>query len=229
MEKIVLKVNTREVFGKESGRRLRKEGLVPAIVYKKARPSMPIAVGRKDLFSILHTSAGENVIITLEILSDKETKKPASEKTVIIKEIQYHPVKGDILHCDFQEISLTEKIRVNIPIEARGESAGARSDGGILDLPVKELNIECLPTDIPERIYVDVQNMKIGDAVRVKDLKLPSTVIVLSDPEQTVASVVPPESEKVAEEELDTAAEKAEPEVIKQKKPEPSVEAEQKK
>ncbi|MDD5505002.1 MAG: 50S ribosomal protein L25 [Candidatus Omnitrophica bacterium] len=229
MEKIILKVNTREALGKEAGRRLRKEGLIPAVVYKKAKQSMPITVGIKDLVPILRTSAGENVIITLEVLSDAGSKKPAAEKTVIIKEIQYHPVKGDILHCDFQEISLTEKIKVNIPIEARGESGGVRSDGGIFDFPIKELNIECLPTDIPEKIFVDVHEMKIGDAVRVKDLKLPAAITVLSDPEQTVVSVVPPEAEKPAEEEPEAAAEKAEPEVIKQKKPEPSAEAEQKK
>jgi len=229
MEKITLKANTREAFGKEAGNRLRKAGVVPSIVYKKAEKSIPIAVNKKDLFSVLHTSAGENVIIALEIFSQEKSKTPDMEKTVIIKEVQYHPIKGEILHLDFQEISLTEKITVEIPIETKGEPVGVKSDGGILDHPIKELNIECLPADIPEKIYVNVENLKIGDAIRVKDLDIPSNITVLDDPEQTVASVVPPEAEEVVSEEEALTEAASEPEVIKQKKPEDAAEAEEKK
>ena len=230
MEKITLKANTREALGKEAGNRLRKAGVVPAVVYKRAEKAISLAVNKKDLFSTLHTSAGENVIIALEIFNQENFEKPYMEKTVIIKEVQYHPIKGEILHIDFQEISLTEKITVEIPIETKGEPVGVKSDGGILDHPIKELSIECLPTDIPEKIYVNVENMKIGDTIRVNDLDIPSNITVLDDPEQTVVSVVPPEAEEVvSEEEALITDVTAEPEVIKQKKPEDVPEAEDKK
>lgn len=229
MEKITLKANTRDGLGKEAGNRLRKAGIVPAVVYKRAEKAIPLAVNEKNLFSTLHTSAGENVIIALEIFSQEKSEKPDMEKTVIIKEVQYHPIKEEILHIDFQEISLTEKITVEIPIETKGESIGVKSDGGILDHPIKELSIECFPTDIPEKIYVNVENLKIGDAIRVKDLDIPSNITVLDDPEQTVVSVVPPEAEEVVSEEEALTEAAAEPEVIKQKKPEEAPEAEQKK
>jgi large subunit ribosomal protein L25 len=230
MEKITLKANIREGLGKEAGNRLRRSGVVPAIVYKKNEKALPIAVDKKDLSSVLHTSAGENVIISLGIFNHGESGTPGMEKTVIIKEAQYHPIKGDILHVDFQEISLTEKIIVDIPIETKGEPVGVKADGGILDHPIKELNIECLPTDIPEKIYVDVGRLKIGDAIRVKDLDMPSNITVLNDPEQTVVSVVPPEAEEAASEEeaLTDAGVSEEPEVIKQKKPEDVSNAEDK-
>ncbi|TSA57440.1 50S ribosomal protein L25 [bacterium] len=229
MEKITLKANTREVIGKEAGNRLRKAGIIPAVVYKRAEKAIPLAVNERNLFSTLHTSAGENVIIALEIFSQEKSEKPDMEKTVIIKEVQYHPIKRKILHIDFQEIALTEKITVEIPIETKGEPVGVKSDGGILDHPIKELNIECLPTDIPEKIYVNVENLKIGDAIRVKDLDIPSNITVLDDPEQAVVSVVPPEAEELVSEEEALTEAAAEPEVIKQKKPEETPEAEQKK
>jgi large subunit ribosomal protein L25 len=229
MEKITLKADKRDSTGKEAGRRLRKNGVIPAIVYKRAEKAVPVEVNLKDLFPILRTSAGENVIISLEVFNRENHEKPDMEKTVIIKEMQYHPVKGNILHLDLQEISLTEKITVEVPIETKGEPVGVKSDGGILDHPIKELSIECLPTDIPEKIYVNVENLKIGDAIRIKDLDMPSNITVLDDPEQTVVSVVPPEAEEVVSEEEALTEEAAEPEVIKQKKPEEAAEGEKKK
>ena len=222
MEKTILRAQLRTELGKEGCQRLRNQGTVPAVVYKKSQQTLSLGVTAKDMFQILHTSAGENVIITLEIAPGD--KCPAQEKTVIVKELQYHPIKGDILHIDFHEISLTEKIKVDIPIEAKGEPVGVKSDGGILDHPIKELSIECLPTDIPEKIYVQVGNLKIGDSIRVRDLEIPAGITVLDDPEQTVVSVVPPETEKAEPEEGLLAEEAAEPEVIKQKKVEDDTE-----
>jgi large subunit ribosomal protein L25 len=218
MEKMILKTQIRTEHGKEAGARLRKTGMIPAVVYKKSQDPVTIQVDSKDMFKILHTSAGENVIITLQI--DSQDKQLNQEKTVIIKETQYHPIKGNILHLDFHEISLTEKITVDIPIETKGEPIGVKADGGTLDHPIKELSIECLPTDIPEKIYVQVEHLKIGDSIRVKDLNLSSALTVLDDPEQTVVSVVPPETEEAVSEEEALAGQSAEPEVIKQKKTE---------
>jgi large subunit ribosomal protein L25 len=211
MEKVILNAALRETKGKEASNRLRKEGFLPSVVYKKGKKTQTLAVNSKELSRLLHTSAGGNVIITLNIKEDKG-------KTVIIKEIQYDPIKGDMIHVDFHEISLTEKIAINIPIEPKGIPAGVKNDGGILDQPLKELRIECLPTEIPKNIEVHVEGLKIGDAIRVKDLVIPANIKVLHDAELTVLSVVPPKIEKPAAE---VAPEEAitEPEVIREKKP----------
>ncbi|NQT95678.1 MAG: 50S ribosomal protein L25 [Candidatus Omnitrophica bacterium] len=217
MEKVILNAETRQEHGKQFNKKLRAESIIPAVTYKKGKHTLPLKVDGKELFHILHTSAGENAIITLKIKdADKgETK----DKTVIIKDIQYGPIKGNILHVDFHEISLTEKITVNVSVEAKGEAEGVKVDGGVLDHPIKEIQIECFPTQIPEKIDVHVEELKIGDSIRVKDLEVPEEVTVLSDPEQTVISVMAPRVEEVVEEEV-VEGEAQEPEVIREKKPE---------
>lgn len=214
MEKVVLNAEIREKLGKQASKRLRAEDAIPVVVYKKGKGTLSLKVNSRELFHILHTSAGENVIIALKVNSGN---KDVKEKTVIIKEIQYGPIKADVLHVDFHEILLTEKIAVDVPIEPKGEPEGVKSDGGILDHPTKELHVECLPTQIPERIEVHVEKLKIGDAIRVKDLIVPPEVTVLSDPELTVVSVVPPRVEEVEEEVVEEGLQ--EPEVIGEKKP----------
>ena len=217
MEKVTLKAEIREEFGKEAGSRTRKAGMVPAVVYKKASKALSLTVDARELFHVLHTTAGANVIIALNIVSKDKAKK---DRTVIIKEIQYHPIRGDVLHLDFHEISLTDKITVNIAIETKGEPEGVKADGGTLDHPLKELSIECLPTEIPERIDVHVEPLMIGDTIRVKDLDIPDGITVLSDLEQTVCSVVPPKVEEEITDEEAASEEAAEPEVIREKKQE---------
>jgi large subunit ribosomal protein L25 len=135
---------------------------------------------------------------------------------VIIKEIQHHPIRDQILHVDFQEISLTEKLTVEVPIATKGEAEGVVKEEGVLEHVLWEVKVECLPTDIPEKIELEVTNMKIGDSVLVKDLQVPPGVKILDDAEQTVISVTPPYVEKPAEE---VAAEEiTEPELIREKK-----------
>jgi len=224
MEKVTLKAVIREEFGKEASNRLRKTNCVPAVVYKKASKAIPLQVDAKELFHVLHTSAGGNVIITLEIDSVAKGQAKKKDKTVIVKEIQYDPIKGNVIHLDFQEISLTDRITVNIAIETKGEPEGVKADGGILDHPIKELHIECLPTEIPEKIDVHVEALKIGDSIRVKDLSIPAGIKVLNDKEQVVCSVVPPKMEEELTEEEQAAQESAEPEVIREKKPEEAAE-----
>lgn len=218
MEKVILNADIREATGKEASKKFRFEGSFPAIVYKKGKESLPLKIDKRSFIHILHTQAGENVIITLKVKGKMQESKPIKDKTVIIKEIQYEPTKGDILHVDFHEISLTEKITVNVPIDIKGEPEGVKADGGVLDNPLKELEVECLPTEIPKKIDVHVEPLKIGDSIKVKELNVPSGIKVLSDPEQTVLSVMPPHVEKAEEEKAEE--EIAEPEVIREKKPE---------
>ncbi len=214
-------MQVREGAGKKAARNLRKQGFVPCVVYKGGKDAIPLKLPKEDVMAALHTKAGENVLIGLKISQDS---KPLIEKTVIIKEVQHHPLRDDILHIDFNEISLTETIKVNVPIVSKGEPVGVKQDEGILEHIMWELHVECLPQDIPEKIEYEVSELKIGDSVLVRDLPVPSGVKVLNDPELITMVVKPPHVEKPKEEMVE---EVAEPELIrKEKKEEEEVEEE---
>jgi large subunit ribosomal protein L25 len=224
MEKIILNAEIREEKGKSRVKKLREAEIIPAIVYKDGKESINLKVKNRDLYNILQTSAGENVLVTLKV-STKGDKK-VKERTCIIKEIQRNPVKENIIHVDLKEISLTEEIKVKVPVHPHGEPEGVVKDEGVLDHPLWEVEVECLPTKIPEKIEVEVAHMKIGDTIYVKDLTVPPGVKILTDQELTVVSVVPPAKEEIVEELPGEGME--EPEVIaKGKKEIPEEEAAQ--
>jgi len=214
MEKVILKAEIRQGTGKRLAKDLRKKNQIPANVYKGSYGATSIQVSGDDLTEVLHTAAGENVIITLKISGEGSSK----EKTVLIKEIQREPIKDRVLHVDFNEISLTEALKVNVPLTSHGEPVGVKIEGGTLEHVMWELQIECLPTAIPEKIEVDVSNLKIGDAIYVKDIKTPEGVKVLADPELIAMIVKPPKVEVPKEEVAPEGAE--EPELIRKKKEE---------
>jgi len=213
MEKVILKADKRDGTGKKIAKQLRSKGVIPANVYKNGKGAQSIQLGEVELTNILHTKAGENVIITLSIAGVKD-----NERTVVIKEIQRDAIKDRVLHVDFNEISLTEELRVDVPIIAKGEPVGVKAEGGILEHILWELEIECLPTAIPEKIEVDVSALKVGDSVFVKDISMAAGVKVLNDPELTVVIVKPPKVEVVAAEVEEEAG--TEPELIRKKKEE---------
>ncbi|MEE9499895.1 MAG: 50S ribosomal protein L25 [Candidatus Omnitrophota bacterium] len=222
MEKVILNAEIREETGKSKAKKLRETDVIPAVIYKDGKESINLKFKYRDLYNVLHTAAGENVLVTLKIKGDKKTK----ERTCIIKEIQRDPVKENIIHVDLNEISLTEEIKVKISVHTHGEPEGVVKDEGVLDHPLWEVEVECLPTEIPEKIEIEVAHMKIGDTIYVKDLKVPPKVKILTDPELTVVSVVPPAKEEVVEEVPAEGIE--EPEVIaKGKKEEEVVEGEE--
>lgn len=212
MEKVILKAEDRAGSGKKIARQLRVKGIVPANVYKGGKEAQSIQLVEEDLSEVLHTKAGENVIITMKITG-------AKDRTVVIKEIQRDPIKDKVLHVDFNEISLTEALKVNVPISAKGEPEGVKKDGGILEHVMWELQIECLPTAIPEKIEVDVSALKIGEAVFVKNITVAEGIKVLNDPELIAMIVKPP---KVEAPKAEAGAEEAaaEPELIRKKKEE---------
>ena len=224
MDFVDLHVSLREGKGKESNKKIRSAGLIPGVVYKKSEPTVSLNVDRKNFSKATHTDAGDNVIIKLHM--DWAKKK---ERMVIIKEIQKDPVKDHLLHVDFQEISLTDTLKVKVPIEGKGVAIGVKQDEGVLQHVMWETEIECLPTDIPEKIEVDIANLKIGDSLHVKNLVPPAGVKILADPEAVVFSVEHP---KAVEEAVAAPAEGelTEPEVIKEKKEKdvPAEEAEKK-
>ncbi len=216
MEKVYLDCSLREETGKNKVNALRKTGFVPAVIYGQGEKAMAVKLNRSQLIKFIHIHHGiESMIITLRIADDKD-KNPA-EKSVLIKEIQQDPVHEEILHIDFNQISLTRAIAVKVPIQAKGEAIGVKQDGGVLTHVIWELEVECLPTQIPEKIEVDVTNMKIGDAIYVKDLAIPAGIKALTDKESIVLTLVPPKKEEVVAEVPEGAA-PTEPEVIKEKK-----------
>jgi large subunit ribosomal protein L25 len=212
MEKVILKVETREGSGKKSAKDIRNKKMIPAVVYKDGKDALKLQFAAADLAEVLHTKAGENVIVTLKIAgSDSKAK----DKTVVIKEIQREPIKSQILHVDFNEISLTETLKVNVPLTAHGEPEG-KKEGGTLEHVMWELQVECLPTDIPEKVEVDVSKLKIGEAIYVKNIIAPEGVKVLTDPE-LIAMIVKPPKVEVPKEEVAAEA-STEPELIRKKK-----------
>jgi len=219
MERMSLETQLREERGKQLVKRLRMQGFIPAVVYKSGTDTLSLKLSGKDFTKIIGTKAGANVIINLKIAAgDKKSpsKSAQKDKTVMIKEIQRDPVRGGILHVDFNEISLTETLKFKVKLEPKGEPAGVK-EGGTLERVIWEIDIECLPTQIPEKLEVDVSNLKIGDSVFVKNIIGAEGVKILQDPELIVMSVKPPFVEKAAEvAPIEGAPE--EPELIKKKK-----------
>jgi large subunit ribosomal protein L25 len=207
MEKVSLEAEIREKTGKGSSGRLRRTGYIPAILYGGKEVPQSLIVNIKDMKKALSTEAGENVIISLKV-GDKT-------RTVIVKDLQTDPVKGDLLHVDLYQISLKERLKASVPIEVRGEAPGVK-EGGILQHRLREIEVECLPTEIPEFIPVDVSGLSIGDSLHVKDLRVTGDLKILAAGEESVISVVPPTVEEVAPPTPEEAA--AEPEVIGEEK-----------
>ena len=217
MKEVVLSANLREEIGSRRIKKIRKEGFIPGVVYGGSK-AFPVKITRSSLIKFLHEYKGENVIINLEIA---EEKNKAKGNTVMIKEMQYDPVSEEIIHLDFNKISLTKTISVKVSVEPKGEAVGVKADGGSLNHVLWELELECLPKDMPKSIPVDVTALKIGDAIHIKDIKFPQGVIVKHEPDAIVLSVAAPvKEEEVAEEAALGEEGAAEPEVIKEKKEE---------
>lgn len=220
MDFVELKADLREEKGKGLNKKLRREGIVPGVVYRKGEESLSLKMDAKSLSKALHTSSGENVIIKLFVDATKKGK----ERIVVIKEIQRDPVKDSLVHVDFNEISLTQTLKVKVPLVAKGESIGVKQEAGVLQHVMWEVEVECLPTNIPDKIEVDITNLKIGDTISLKNVVPPEAVKILGDPEGIVFSV---EHVKEVEEVVAAPAaegEMAEPEVIREKKEKPEEE-----
>ena len=219
-ERPTLVATSRTVTGTRPVRRARQQGAVPGVLYGKATPATAVSVNRLDLEKFLRARAGEHGLLTLRVEAgpaDGGTGGKPLEKPVLIKAVQYHPVDGQIVHIDFQAIVLTEQIRVKVPVTLTGVPLGVKQDRGVLEQFLRDLEVECLPTAIPKQMEYDVSAMKIGDTIHVRDLTPPPGVKLLTDLESVVTSVLAPKEAKLEE----AAAEaSAEPEVIREKKPE---------
>jgi len=210
-----VEAEARETFGKNAARRLRYSGRIPGIVYGGGGPAVSVAVDPKSIIRILRSEAGHNAIFTLQI----PEKAPAR---VMLREWQWEPIHGDLLHVDMVRIARDEKLRVRVPVRVTGEPEGVKIQGGVFEFILREVEVECLPDDIPEHITVDVSGLVIGHHLRVSDLPVAASVNVLAEPGRVVAHVVPPktEAEPAAEEVVPVAEGAAEPELIRKRKAE---------
>ncbi len=218
MAEIVVNAKDRTGRGKNAARRLRRQGFVPGVVYGGNGDNIAVSVDPKALQRVLRSEAGRNAILKLDI-----TGKGATN--AILKSWQVDPIKDSFLHADFYRIAMDVAIRVTVPVVAKGEARGVKVDAGILEMVLREIELECLPGDIPERIEVDVTDLGINGAARVSDLLVSAKVKVLQAPDQVVVHVVsvkeeavPTPAAPVVEGEVPAAP--TEPEVLKKGKKE---------
>jgi large subunit ribosomal protein L25 len=224
MATVSLSANARDGKGKGAARSLRSQGQVPAVIYGHGRQPQPLALNARDLDKLLSHIQAESTVI--EVTVGGQTAK------TLIREIQRHPIKRQILHVDFQALVAGEKVTVSIPIVLLGVPEGVRLEGGVLDQTLREIEIEVDPSNIPDHVEYDITNMVIGDSVHISDLKVPEGVEVIDDPETSVAVLAAPravieEVAAVAEPVEGEAGAVAEPEVIGRGKEEEEGEAEE--
>ncbi|HFB83295.1 MAG TPA: 50S ribosomal protein L25/general stress protein Ctc [Thermodesulfatator sp.] len=201
MKQVEMTVQVREKTGKEVARKLRRQGLLPAIIYGRETENIPLAVEANELKKILFRHRGEQLIFNLNLKNNGSE----SRKMAIVKEIQVHPVTDEPLHVDFYEVSLEREIEVEVPVEIVGKAKGMER-GGILEVITRELTISCLPMAIPNSIKIDVSSLDIGDSFHVEDLPVMEGIRVLDPPKTTILTIVSPEEEEEAstEEALET-------------------------
>ena len=217
MEEIFLEAELREGKGRAKAKDLRDSGYLPSVVYSHGKDALSIKFSKSALLKLVHQHRLESSIINIKIKDEKKAKA----RPCLIKEIQYDPVHEDIIHVDFNEISLTEAIKVNVPVETKGEAVGVKQEGGSLEHLLWEIEVECLPTNIPKNIEVDITSLKLGEAIHIKDIVFPSGVKPLNDPAAIVLHVAAPMKEEAPAEAIEGEA-KQEPEVIKEKKEVPA-------
>ena len=218
MNEVNLTAYRREETGKQRAKKMRRGGKIPAVLYGHGQPALSIFINSADLLPLFKLASHDNVIINLEMADDKKQTK------ALLRQVQTEPLRNTLLHMDFQEILLTEKIRINVPIVLTGEPTGVKNEGGSLEQSLHSVELSCLPTDIPEKITVDVSGMKLGQTLHISDIKLEKAELHGS-PTQPVASVLAPRAEAepaAAEGAVAAVAETApkEPELVTKKKKE---------
>jgi len=210
MAETYLKVQVRESTGKQAAKRLRREGMIPAVLYGGGDKPVSLAIEFKELLTLLHSS-GRNTVVNLTIGKGRKKYK------TFIYDIQHDPLSGDIIHVDLKQISLDEKIHVTVPIHLHGMPYGVKNEGGIIEHQMHAIEIYCLPTDIPDDIKIDVTDMRLGDVIHVRDLAH-ENFEMLTDMDSVVIHIIAPKVISVVEEEeegeLEGLEEGVEPELI---------------
>jgi len=213
MKTIELSVERRASTGKNEARRARAAGKIPGVVYGAGKPTIPIQFEHRALVDAFRAGAGENAIFLLKLSGSDQSRH------AMIRELSRDPVTRKPLHIDFVRVLMDEKIRVKVPIEVTGLAKGVKTEGGILDFVTREVEIECLPGNIPAHLPIDVTELGIGDALRISELPPVAGITVVDDPEKVLVHVAHPTAEKEPEvAAVEAAAEPTEPEVLKKGK-----------
>lgn len=215
MEQIIVETTPRSERGKNAARRLRQTGQIPAVLYGSKGEAIALTVNTKQVAGILRSESGHNTIFKVKLGSQQQT--------AIFKDWQVDPVTGNLLHVDLLRIAMDVRMRVMVPVHTFGEPEGVKQQGGIFEMVTREVEVECLPTEIPAEFRVDVSGLLIGKQLRVSDLPIdPAKTKLLTEPQRVIAHVVAlrEEEEKPAEAVVAEAAAPAEPEVIKKGKKE---------
>lgn len=207
VDEVKLAAEVRKDFSGSRINELRNEGLVPAIIYgPDIKENIPIIIDKKEFKAVISTEHGENALIKLSVKGKKAV-------TTIVKEIQVHPVSMNILHVDFSQIKLTEKVEVEVPLEVVGEAIGVKDEGGILEHIIRKVKVRCLPTDIPGHFELDVSELGVGSGLKIADISVPGGVELIDDPESLAINLVMPKEEPEPVE-GEVSEEPEEPEVI---------------
>jgi large subunit ribosomal protein L25 len=214
MEIRALTIEKREGTGKQVAKRLRRAGRVPAVLYGGTAP-VNVTVDPKDIFRLIHGHEGGTQLVQLAFGASSD------KRMAIIRDMQFDPVSEDLVHVDLQEVAMDRAIQVTVPLRHVGDAVGVRETKGILEMILREVQVSCLPGQIPESLTADVSNLAIGDVFTVAELPVPEGVRVLTDGGQAVATVAPPPAEEVVAAPAAgvVAATPAEPEVLTERKP----------
>ncbi len=212
-KQIKLSAQTRVGDGRTAVKKIRAQGLVPAVIYGATQPTLNLQLKGRELHDVLSHATGEQVLVDLEISDGGKV----SNKLVLIQEVQHHPVRRNVLHVDFHAVSADEKLHAHVTVETYGESIGIKTYGGLLVMLLHSVEVECLPKDLPEIIRIDITNLNVDQAIHLRDLQLPAGVAYRGDADVTVLRIAPPTTSDAV-----PSAEGApsQPEVIREKKAE---------
>lgn len=198
-----LKAEPRRADGKGGARKVRAQGRVPAVVYGHGNDPMHFSVDSRELFHLLHTEAGANVLVNLQLDGDTVLAMP--------REVQRDHIRGRFIHVDFLRVARDEKLTVDVPVQLVGESRGVK-EGGVIEHHLWTVQVECLPGDVPASIDADISDVGVGESLRVEELTAPTGVTILTPVEETIVSIISPAALRLAEEGVEEAAETAEAE-----------------
>lgn len=211
---LTLRCEKREARGKNAARRLRREDKVPAVIYGPVTQATSLVLNKKDIFSVIKSETGENTIFKISF--DSETKD------AMIKELQVDPVREELLHVDLIQIAMDKAIRVTVSVALAGEAVGVKTEGGFVDFITRELEVECLPQNIPEQIEVNISGLHLHQSLKVEDASPPEKVRIVTDPHAIIVIIQAPaveeEAEAKAAAEAELVATEVEPEVIKKER-----------
>jgi large subunit ribosomal protein L25 len=210
---ITIAAEARETRGKNEARRLRVRGLAPAVVYGAGNGAVAVAVSPREISKILHSKTGTNTIFNLAVQGGETTP-------VMVVDTQSDPIRSNLLHVDLKRIDLTKRIAVKIPVHTKGDPKGVKVQGGLLEVVTREVEIDCLPDEIPNEFVMDVSELNIGQSLRASDIPMSGSMKLVSSPELVLAHVVALKAEAAAPAAEGAATTTAEPEVIKKGKKE---------